>query len=173
MKFLHSLVLATGIALAAVSNAASQQPAQSAPSPETLLAARELTSITSVTVLSRVVSGVTEQVWPSIEASLRLKNPTIDPATLGQLRHEYENLQVSSLFDSLNETTVMYARYFTAEELRDIVAFYRTPTGAKALAVMPQVSAELMGALAPRMLSVAAAVNQRFSAILQQRGYVP
>lgn len=38
----------------------------------------------------------------------------------------------------------LYLRHFTAAELRDMTAFYRTPTGRKSLEVMPQLQAESM-----------------------------
>lgn len=40
--------------------------------------------------------------------------------------------------------TDLYARYFTADEVKQITAYYRTPIGAKSLQVMPHVMAESM-----------------------------
>lgn len=45
-------------------------------------------------------------------------------------------------YESLKpEMAALYAEYFTEQELRDLIGFYETPTGQKAVAVMP----ELMG----------------------------
>lgn len=44
----------------------------------------------------------------------------------------------------LAETVPIYARNFTADELKQISAFYRTPVGAKMLAKMPQLMGEGM-----------------------------
>lgn len=46
--------------------------------------------------------------------------------------------------DILNETVPIYARNFSADELKQITAFYRTPVGAKMLAKMPQLMGEGM-----------------------------
>ena len=43
--------------------------------------------------------------------------------------------------------------HFSAQELRDIAAFYKTPSGAKALQLLPTVTAEYFGMLMPRMES--------------------
>jgi hypothetical protein len=43
-----------------------------------------------------------------------------------------------------NEASSLYARYFTPQEMDQLAAFYRTPTGQKALNVMPQLTAEAM-----------------------------
>ncbi|MCW3059994.1 MAG: hypothetical protein JWQ02_1815 [Capsulimonas sp.] len=41
-------------------------------------------------------------------------------------------------------TETVYGKYFTETELRDLIAFYQTPTGSKIVDLMPQVSAESM-----------------------------
>lgn len=42
------------------------------------------------------------------------------------------------------EMVALYSRHFTAAELKQIAAYYRTPVGIKSLQVMPQVMAESM-----------------------------
>jgi hypothetical protein len=53
------------------------------------------------------------------------------------------------------EASALYARYFTPQEMDQLAAFYRTPTGQKALNVMPQLTVEAMKIgqriVAPRM----------------------
>ncbi|HEY0061272.1 MAG TPA: DUF2059 domain-containing protein [Telluria sp.] len=51
-----------------------------------------------------------------------------------------------------NETAKLYTRYFTIDEMQKIAAFYRTPEGAKMLA------------LAPRILSESLVLGQTFMA---------
>lgn len=45
----------------------------------------------------------------------------------------------------------LYDEFYTEDELRDIVAFYRTPTGQKTLSVAPQLAAESMRLGAERL----------------------
>jgi hypothetical protein len=170
MRILQTLVLAAALS---VGLAAPKGFAQTAPSREALQAAREFASLASFGVVAQMVTKLSDQTWPTVAATLRLKNPSIDAGTLAELRREYERLQVSTVLDGVNDAAPVYARYFTAQELRELAAFYRTPVGAKAMAVMPHASAELLQGLAPRIEVLAANVNQRFSTILQQRGYVP
>ncbi|WP_374583675.1 DUF2059 domain-containing protein [Pseudoduganella sp.] len=42
------------------------------------------------------------------------------------------------------EMTTLYTRFFTADELKQMAAYYRSPLGTKSLQVMPQVMAESM-----------------------------
>ncbi len=38
----------------------------------------------------------------------------------------------------------VYAKHFTADELKELIAFYKSPTGAKNLALTPQLMVEVM-----------------------------
>jgi len=42
------------------------------------------------------------------------------------------------------EMIALYSRFFTADELKQIAAYYRTPVGMKSMQLMPQVMAESM-----------------------------
>lgn len=48
--------------------------------------------------------------------------------------------------ESVERMYPIYAKYYTPEEIRQITAFYKTPTGAKTLAVTPQIINESMQA---------------------------
>lgn len=69
------------------------------------------------------------------------------------------------LVDELyNEAVALYARYFTAQEMDQLAAFYRTPTGQKTLSVMPQLTMEAakMGqrVVGPRMQAAVKEANE-------------
>jgi len=42
------------------------------------------------------------------------------------------------------EMITLYSRFFTADELKQIAAYYRTPVGTKSMQLMPQIMAESM-----------------------------
>jgi uncharacterized protein len=165
--------MTAGFAFGALSQTTMSSLAQNAPSPEALQAAQELASLTSASVVKQAAAPLVDQVWPSVEAGLRLKNPMIDTATLAQLRKEFEDLQSRSILEAMADAAPIYARYFTTEELRYLIAFYRTPLGVKTLGVMPRASLEILQAIAPKLQTMTATINQRFSAILQEHGYKP
>jgi hypothetical protein len=56
-------------------------------------------------------------------------------------------------------------------EMRDPQAFYRTPTGAKTLKLMPQITAEVMGTFLPRMQGLQQSIDVAFRTILQKHGF--
>ncbi len=60
--------------------------------------------------------------------------------------------------ESVERLYPIYAKYYTPEEVRQITAFYKTPVGAKALSVTPQIVNESMQAgfsvFQPRVVAV-------------------
>jgi hypothetical protein len=86
------------------------------------------------------------------------------------LHNEYEKLQISYISEIVDEAPSIYARYFSAQEMRDITAFYRTPAGAKTLKVMPRATADLFALVTPRMQGMQERVNLAFLNILQKHG---
>lgn len=63
-------------------------------------------------------------------------------------------------------TAELYAAKFTVGELKDLIAFYETPTGKKASRLLPELTAESMGKVTPLMM-------QRMPAAMKKHGLVP
>ena len=63
-------------------------------------------------------------------------------------------LNLSAAIDDISY--MLYDKYFTDDELKDLIAFYRSPTGKKAMAVMPKLFADTMSMFSdkymPKML---------------------
>jgi uncharacterized protein len=145
--------------------------ADDTPSPEALQAATELVSVVSADTMNQLTTQMFAAFWPPIEQKVSAAN--IDAATIAELRQELERIVSADVTDTMKETPSIYARHFTVAELRDIIAFYRTPTGANALHEMPKVMGEFSAeVLVPRLqksqMQVADAINE----ILRRHGYV-
>jgi hypothetical protein len=167
-RTLRIVVLAM-LAMGSAAPAIAQNPPP--PSPETLQAAKELVSVVSSGMIADLAGRMVGQVWPGMETALRAQNPKIDAATVVELRDEFQKLIVGYVTEIMNDMPAIYARYLTAQEMREIVAFYRTPTGAKALKVMPQATADSISLIMPRLQGMQEKANLAFLTILQKRGY--
>jgi hypothetical protein len=158
------------IALLAVPAAPPRANAQSEPSAETMQAAKDLMAVMSVDTVRQMVSGLTNQIWPTIERQLRGKRSDLDQSTLSELRTEFENIQMRYMANVMADAPTIYARHFSAAELRDMMAFYKTPTGQKSLKVMPQVMTDVFAMIMPKMQGLQVQIMDAFSAVLRQRG---
>ena len=163
---------AVALSLAIAAGAAGGARAQSQPpSPEALQAANELFSIVSKDMIQQLVSQLTAQFWPPLERNLRTKYNNIGDGTITQLRGEFERIQVKNLTRIMADAPPIYARHFTVQEMREMLAFHRTPTGQKALRVLPQVMGEFTASMLPKLKDVEAETMDAFNSVLRARGF--
>jgi hypothetical protein len=113
---------------------------------------------------------MTNAFWPSVEA--KAKADKIDDVTVAELRKEFERVQLASVTEIMKEAPPIYARHFTVDELKQLIAFYRTPVGVKALRELPQVMGEFTAKLVPRMQSMQQASIEAFNRVLREHGYL-
>ena len=162
MKRLLVLAIVFGFAVAPAARA------EDTPSADALQAAQELSAMVSSDSINQMSAAMTAQIWPSIENSLASK---VDAATLAELRGEFERSVTAFADETMKASPPVYARNFTVQELREIVSFYRTPTGAKALHTMPKVVGEVMAQMGPRVQAFQQELNAKMVAILEKHGY--
>jgi hypothetical protein len=144
--------------------------AQAPGSPQALQAAQELVAILSGDMIGQMSQAMTAQIWPRIEGEFRAK---VDQATMDDLRNEFQKALERFTVEAMKDAPVLYAKHFSAPELRDIVGFYRSPTGAKALQLMPTVMAEFFGTILPRMDKFGQELQATLEAVLKRHGYNP
>jgi hypothetical protein len=172
MKILRVVLLASAATLGGVVSAASQgAPPAAAPSADAIAVAKELISLMSGDMMNDLTGKMVAQVWPSVEQSLRQQFPKLDAATSAELQAEFQKQMAANVTEALSDAPTIYAKYLSVAEMRDIQAFYKTPTGAKSLKLMPQITAESMGNFLPRMQGMMERVNTAMTGILQKHGY--
>jgi uncharacterized protein len=142
--------------------------AQDVGSPEATRAAQELAAIITGDSISQMSKSVTAQLWPRIEEQFAGK---ADGATLAELRTEFENALTSFNTSIMKDAPAIYAKHFNVQELRDLLAFYKSPIGTKALQAMPLVIADVTGLMMPRMEGFQRDLAARIQAVMQRRGY--
>jgi hypothetical protein len=71
----------------------------------------------------------------------------------------------------LNEFAVVYASRFTEAELKEIVAFYRSPAGKKVIALEPQIFDDAVTNLQDQQEKFAEEVIRAFRAEMKKRGH--
>jgi len=122
---------AFGLALAALTGAAEAQQ----PSPAALAAARELMEIKGVKgLVEPVVIGVVQQTTGTILQTNPGLSKDLDEVG-NQLRAEYQ----PRIAEMTNEIVKLYAARFTEQELKEAIAFYKSPTGKKILIEEPKI----------------------------------
>jgi uncharacterized protein len=135
---------------------------------EALQAANELALIVSADAVNQISQELTASLWVNLENSLKSK---VDDATLSELRADFQHQLAQFGAEAMKDAPAIYAKYFTTQELRDIIAFYRTPAGAKALQTMPKVVIEHLTGVRPKVQEFQQGVGTSVREIMQRHGY--
>lgn len=161
----HKHKLLAGLMFALVTLAASANEQTTAD--EKLSLIKELVQVTGAASNSEQYSRAFSQQLISV---LRISNPDLSDRAVKIVEDEV-NKSISAAFSSESlqrEIYPIYAKYFTVEELKGLIAFNQSPAGQKANRVMPQLIAESNAAAQvwARTLSpqISSRVLQRFQA---------
>ena len=113
----------------------------------------------------QAVSGMPElkSLTPAQREEVRLK---VLSSPLGPGKRMYELIQAKIDFHKLIEdiSLPLHDKYFTESELRDLVAFYKSPTGKRVIEVMPNLLTATMNqtaeAILPRMIAITTQIQK-------------
>ena len=140
MQFMQSPQRAIRLATIAIafSFIGSVAHAQQQPSAAALATAREIVALTgSSTLFSPLISGVVEQA----KILLLQQNPNLSKP-LGEISNKIKT-DLAPRFDELvAELARQYGTHFSEQELKDLLAFYKTPLGKKLIVEQPTVADE-------------------------------
>jgi len=151
--------------------AAASAAAQSAPDPATLKEAQSLMSRFGVEALARQqVSQVSQRLGEMFQSVDLGKDKD---ELLSEMAQRMQKQMEVRLPKYVEDTTVIYARVFTLEELKELNAFYDSPLGRKLLQKMPELLREC-NELSQRMgVEVFREVLQSMQAEFDKRGVSP
>jgi hypothetical protein len=158
-----ALVAALALGCIAFADAARAQT----PSPGALAAAKELVTLKGgVAMFEPLIPGVIESAKGQfIPTHPALAGPLNEVAA--QLHKEYGPKR-NELLDIVAKT---YAKHFTEAELKDIVAFYKTPAGKKMVAQEPAAIKDSLDAAQQWANDFSDTVLQRFRTEMQKKGF--
>ncbi len=113
-----------------------------------------------------LIPGVIESAKNSfVPTNPQLARPLNEVAA--QLRKEYEARNA----EILNEVSKIYAQHFTEQELKEIVAFYRTPVGKKMITQEPIALDQSLKAAQAWANRFSEEVLGRFRAEMKKKGH--
>jgi hypothetical protein len=141
--------------------------AQTAPDPDTIAAARELlTTMRLADQFKQLLPRLAQTMKPAILAGRPEMEKDFD--VVMAVLVEGMNARVGELLDQI---AGIYGQNFTASELRQAAAFYRTPVGQKILDKQPAMMQETMTMGQNFGRAVAADLQQRLIEELRKRGH--
>lgn len=142
--------------------AAAQQP-----TPSAMATARELIEIKGATnMFDALIPGIVESVKNTfLPTHPQLAKELADVAA--QLRNEFSSRRA----EISNEFAGLYAQRFTEQEMKEAIAFYKTPTGKKFVAQEPTVVDQALSGIQARANKMSEEVMVRFRAEMKKKGH--
>jgi hypothetical protein len=141
--------------------------AQKPPSASAIALAKEIVALKgSAAMLDPMVPGVIERVkFMHMQTNPMLQKPLNEVAVA--LRKEYA-ARTAELLNTLAKT---YASHFTEAELKQVLAFYKTPAGKKVIAEEPRIFDDSMKQLKAWQDKFSQEVIARFRTEMRKRGH--
>jgi len=158
------VVVALWLVLAATAAAAQD----TAPSDDRRALAKELVDAVGMVKLAGQLIG---NAVPQAIASLKRANPTITDEILAELQRIGEQEVKTALPEFADAAAAIYEGIFSTDELRQLIAFYRSPVGRKVTEQLPEINrqATAFGQVWGRR--VGERIAGRLKALAQKKGY--
>ena len=171
MRFPCALVVVLAFLAAAASASAQSTPGPATPDPATLKEAQSLMSRFGVEALARQqVAQVSQRLGEMFQSVDLGKDKDELLSVMAQRMQKQMEVRLPRYVE---DTTVIYARVFTLEELKELNAFYDSPLGRKLVEKMPELLRE-SGELSQRMgVEVFREVLQSMQPEFEKRGLTP
>ena len=136
MRFMQSTHRAIRVATVAVALAlASPSAIAQQPSAPAIATAKEIVTVTGATTLfNPLIAGVVEQA----KILFLQQNPALSK-DLNEIATKMRSDLAPRFQELVNDVAKNYATSFTEQELKDILAFYKTPAGKKLISDQPKV----------------------------------
>jgi uncharacterized protein len=165
LRSIPRLALAVSLALACLVFAGGARA--ETPTPAALALAKELVALKGGNAMfDPLIPGVIERVKNSlVPTNPQLMGPLNDVAAA--LKKEYAGKRV----DILDEVARVYAEHFTEAELKDVLAFYKSPAGRKMLVEEPKAIEQSLKAAQDWAAKFSDVVLERFRVEMKKKGY--
>lgn len=126
----------------------------------------------SANIANQFAVGTSQQMFKALKAA----RPDIPERAMAIMEKELVKLFSEKMAASgglLEQIIPVYHKHFTHPEIRELLAFYQTPIGRKAILVLPQVVQESMVAGQRWGQALGPEIEKRITAALSREGLLP
>ncbi len=130
-----------------------------------------VTDLIKVLKFDQMVNKLADSVASQIIVSIKKKKPDLEEGVVSAIR-EITREEFSALGPDMGKFTAgILLRYYSEEDLRVMLAFYRTKTGQKSISIMPQMFGEMMTWVQPLAKEYTARIAAELEKRLREKGY--
>ncbi len=130
-----------------------------------------ITDLIKVMKFDQMVNKLADSIASQLVVLTKKKYPDLEEGVASAIR-EIAREEFSVLGpDMVKFTASIMLRYYSEEDLRVTLAFYRTKTGQKTIAIMPQILKEILVWVQPLAKEFAARLAAKLEMRLREKGY--
>ncbi|HEX3503892.1 MAG TPA: DUF2059 domain-containing protein [Xanthobacteraceae bacterium] len=156
-----------GVAHPAVAQTTSPPASAPQPSPGALLLAKQIVQVKNVkAVFDPIIPGVVKKT-----RDLFLQTNFMYQKDIDEVAFNVEKQYAPRVTELVDASARIYATHFTEQELRDLLAFYQSPLGQKALAEEPKVLDQSMVFAGTWADNLSSEIIQAMRVELKKRGH--
>lgn len=126
----------------------------------------------SAATANQFASAITEQMFMALKAG----NPEISDRAIEAMGTEMKNLfteKMAAPNGLLDQIIPIYDKYFTHDEIKQLLAFYESPIGKKTVEVLPKITTESMAVGQKWGEALAPEIQTRIFKVLKEEGLLP
>jgi uncharacterized protein len=166
LRILSAACLALGLALSAVPAGAQQAPALKPASPAAVAAAKEILTMKNASAMyANAVPNIVQQTKDAVlQNNLNYQKDLNEVAVIVAQKLAGREKEIG------DGMATVYANEFTEQELKDLVAFYKSPLGQKLLTSEPRAIQFSMSYMNQWAQAFSETVNGEFRAEMRKRG---
>lgn len=148
----------------------SQGKKQKATEQTALEVATELADLMNSQIVEQLLEQSTQMTWPTFETALKGMEG-VSKEKIDTIKAEFVKIEREYLKEILVEYPPIYARHFTASELKQMIAFYKSPVGRKTLTELPLLFAEIMPIISAKIPTLQSNIIEAFQKYLAKSGF--
>lgn len=127
-----------------------------------------LAELVEVMQYDKMIGQMGEVTATQLVAQLKTRHPDMDAETESRLRELARNHLSELLVDMESMVSGILSKHFTEEELREMLAFQKSPVGQKSLEKMPQIMQETMTWAQQKTVSSVPSLTAQMRALIDE-----
>ncbi len=119
----------------------------------------------------RIIAASVDGMTKDITTAIRQREPNVPQEVIDivvDVAREDTPVFMRAMF---RDMMPLMGKYYSVDELRELIKFYKTPLGQKAIQIMPQMTADISNVMAQRLPPFAKAMQGRMLKRLADKGY--
>lgn len=129
--------------------------------------ADNIQELVKIMKMDSIIDGIGPAMTQSIQANLKQQGVQLSAGKQEKLVLAVQKVMKNNLGSLMDQLVLLMDRTYTEQEVKDILAFYKTPTGQKAISAMPTIMNESQVIAGKWVQTIAPQFEQEIAGILQ------